>query len=1004
MKIRELIIYGYGQFTRRHIVLEDAPASLFFGQNEAGKSTIMSFIHSILFGLPHKQQADSKYEPKNGEVFGGAIVAEINGAGIVKIERVRGKAGGEAIISLPGGRMAGEALLREWTGGVDKSFFQSVFSFDLHGLQQIERLSEEEIGKFLYVTSMVGTDAIYKLEQKLGKEQDRLFKPNGKKPELNEKLARLKRADEMVKDSARRAGSYQPPLREKAEADEEIRNLESQLMKRRKEQSYLNKAVSLVPLLTEEKALNLELSLLPDTSHFPADGISRLERLLSELDPLKVQTSRMEEQLRVLKEKAAALIPDKSILESEKQIQELKESAGSYQSAVKEIRELKRSISLMDDELSALSGQVYESAPSPEQFLKMDTTLKMKHTISEMDEKARTLSIQKTQLDEQFDRAKEALDLSESRFTALLEKAMSTEERADLERELAALQEAGTKQDAGKLRQELDKVSSELERHKKSASANQKSRMAGFMLLFLIAAAGVIWSFSQQQWVLASILIVILAAGGLFFRNWKAGSDPLALHLEERKRSLTEELRKHTEPSAAHVQRAEELKGLLWKDEQMKQMADLEKLRGEQEERACDRIIAKYEEWEKTRFQLNEWLMPVLNSFYLNKETTASTLMQSFQLIEQYKAKLLEKQKKEEQMKRLLSETALFEEKAERIVNGTGMSGDSLLQQIDQVSAALRHEEEKKRALEEIGRRMTELTEEYEEQALLMRTKNEAIRHLLDISKVQDEEAFRQMALHHQKREAINQQLTWISRQLQSSEIAQSMAGKEWNSLEDDLAEAVLEAEGLEKRLKTRQEDAAMLQARLEALEADGSLSEHLHEYELQKEEARATAKEWMVQTLAKDFLLRTIDYHRTVRMPKLLEQTVHFFARLTEGRYVNVYLPDREQTFIAERADGQRFKAGELSQATSEQLYLSLRLALVSTMNESLNMPVLIDDGFVHFDAGRTTKMLDILKDISSEQQVLVFTCQAHLASQFHGPVTVLERKEVANGHTQTV
>ena len=30
---------------------------VFYGENEAGKSTIMAFIHGILFGFPTKQQS-----------------------------------------------------------------------------------------------------------------------------------------------------------------------------------------------------------------------------------------------------------------------------------------------------------------------------------------------------------------------------------------------------------------------------------------------------------------------------------------------------------------------------------------------------------------------------------------------------------------------------------------------------------------------------------------------------------------------------------------------------------------------------------------------------------------------------------------------------------------------------------------------------------------------------------------------------------------------------------
>lgn len=55
MKIIALNIYGYGKITETEI---DANQQFiqFFGENEAGKSTMQSFIHSILFGFPTRKE------------------------------------------------------------------------------------------------------------------------------------------------------------------------------------------------------------------------------------------------------------------------------------------------------------------------------------------------------------------------------------------------------------------------------------------------------------------------------------------------------------------------------------------------------------------------------------------------------------------------------------------------------------------------------------------------------------------------------------------------------------------------------------------------------------------------------------------------------------------------------------------------------------------------------------------------------------------------------------
>ncbi|HVH95726.1 MAG TPA: AAA family ATPase, partial [Bacillus sp. (in: firmicutes)] len=169
MRITEIYIYGYGKF-------EDVKFSnlhshqVFYGENEAGKSTIMSFIHSILFGFPTKQQIELRYEPKKGAKYGGQLTVFFPGEGKTIIERVKGKATGDVSVHIENGRIGGEELLKELLSSVDKSLFQSIFSFNLQGLQNVHHIKGEDIGRFLFSTGTVGSDRLLKAENELAKE------------------------------------------------------------------------------------------------------------------------------------------------------------------------------------------------------------------------------------------------------------------------------------------------------------------------------------------------------------------------------------------------------------------------------------------------------------------------------------------------------------------------------------------------------------------------------------------------------------------------------------------------------------------------------------------------------------------------------------------------------------------------------------------------------------------------------------------------------------------
>ncbi|MDN6731077.1 MAG: AAA family ATPase, partial [Atopostipes suicloacalis] len=60
MKIKKLVIYGYGKWIDQTFDLNE-DIQIFLGENEAGKSTLMSFIHSIFFGFPTRNSILLRY-------------------------------------------------------------------------------------------------------------------------------------------------------------------------------------------------------------------------------------------------------------------------------------------------------------------------------------------------------------------------------------------------------------------------------------------------------------------------------------------------------------------------------------------------------------------------------------------------------------------------------------------------------------------------------------------------------------------------------------------------------------------------------------------------------------------------------------------------------------------------------------------------------------------------------------------------------------------------------
>lgn len=109
---------------------------------------------------------------------------------------------------LPNGEVKDEAFLRTLLKGTDRRLFQSIYSFDVFGLQNVQALNEDQIGEFLLFSSLFGSDAASKMDSRLLKQQEQLFKPNGRKPELNQQLDRLKELAAQLKQARLAEGRY----------------------------------------------------------------------------------------------------------------------------------------------------------------------------------------------------------------------------------------------------------------------------------------------------------------------------------------------------------------------------------------------------------------------------------------------------------------------------------------------------------------------------------------------------------------------------------------------------------------------------------------------------------------------------------------------------------------------------------------------------------------------------------------------------------------------------
>ena len=128
---------------------------------------------------------------------------------------------------------------------------------------------------------------------------------------------------------------------------------------------------------------------------------------------------------------------------------------------------------------------------------------------------------------------------------------------------------------------------------------------------------------------------------------------------------------------------------------------------------------------------------------------------------------------------------------------------------------------------------------------------------------------------------------------------------------------------------------------------------------------------------LAEENMKAAVDDVSSSFGPVLNEKTAGIFMRITGGKYENVMV-DKEYSIQAKPKDGGYHEWKYLSNGTTDQAYLALRLAMTQLITENgERLPLLLDDILLQYDEKRAENALMYLKEYALDAQILFFTCR---------------------------
>lgn len=1021
MKITDIHVDGFGVWNGLEIPDLQNRVTVFYGRNEAGKTTLLQFVRTVLYGYSPERRR-RYFPPIHGGDAGGVLgVSSPNG--VFKIHRrAEGRGVGEVKMEAPSGATQGGHLLNILLAGVDEATFNNVFAVGLREIQELGTLDDTEAADRLYnLTSGLDRVSLVDVMRDIDAARRKLLADDGSEGELLRILAsREKLLGEIDRLSGNgrqwaKLGAQREALeQEVARFDQNIKQIEHQ-------GRLLEVAIQVRDVWARRAEALAELAELEPLTELPEDALVTLDRLNAEIAEHRQTGDKLKRQRTAIRDEAGALPIDRTLWGASARIDALSEQVGWIGSLHDQIGRLRKETIEVEEALQDQLDRVgLPGRRTPDSLPKVtDDTLRAlrepAHIIREQ-----TARVKQLQRDRHAYR-QEALELR-NRLNAALADYGGKELRH-------ALEEAGDHVSLLRRRVQIDERIEQLSSQRAELAEAGRALMDeqvlpvrvlgglgavfifGVMLILLALLGGLIWGISvPMAWLLGVVGFggAMAAAATKFmlersaiteFEGSKKQLELLTRQIEHEKRERDElerrlprrnnHARDAETPVAARLEEAErrlrELEDLLPLDAGRQATVAQQESANARATEAANAIRAARNKWkeELRKRQLPENLTP----------SQVKALGERIEEIGLLQRKLVTRREELNQRER---ELASLRERVEEVMEELSFAprGQTLQDQLTELGIKLEHQRE-------LVKRRTTLSRDFKalqrEHVQLLKTIDKLERRratLFAQAGVEDEVGLRELAEKHDLAGKLRKELEQLNGQLRimiggrvsEEDIARELENREEKQLELLWDQTQSRQEELQRNLAKQHERRGEIVAEMKTLADDKRLM--IARLELGCVERRLTAAvgRWRVLAVAA-ILLETIrEVYERERQPETLAEASGYLQRFTEGAYVRIWTPLGDNILQVDDREGHSLPLEVLSQGTREAVFLSLRLALAAAYaRRGAVLPLVLDDVMVNFDVERARAAAIVFRDFAaSGGQILVFTCHEHIVEIF--------------------
>ena len=952
MKFLQVKIYGFGKWVDQTIDFPSTNPICFYGENESGKTTLQQFILYVLFGLPPRKLVP--FKPMDSNKIGGMLVVEDDENGRFTIERIEDK----VICRTASGHQKDEQWLQTKLKGLNRQIYTSIYAFSAIDLTEIRKMKKEQLSDVLFSVGLTGSTSIYEAEKALDTKIGELFKKQGRKPVINEQINNIKSSHMLLRDTQKKELVYENQqlalenfTKEKQQLISDETDIQAELLQVKKIQTML-------PQLQQYHQSEHQLQELPHQITFPEKGLERLniwkEKVLPLTSELHVLKSRLQQDIET-KEAIEIALYEKEVIEMATKIVEKK---ATYDYLLQQQQENKAKITQIEDQLDDNLRSVSMEANEIE-----DVSFPF-----HLEKKWGDLQQTQEQLLQDGEKQTEGHEVLLKREEVLLKEKQTLVDDQLPKETIQQLKFATDQYHSNQLPDRDHTTWQQWEKHRKRTANGWL--MTGSILAVIMTIVAIV----MERYLFLSVPIILLVVGIIQYIQTKRAMIFIRQSPKNTDEMTFEELE-------AKEQVLLEQQSILFKieaiDEQLNQIT-LERQHWQMNQTA---FLQKENKWIQ-EMEAEQQVYPFLKAVDLQYWQDLLKIIRDIEKL------LAEKESVQKNSITIEQEIKTIDEQIRQVSNR--LTDKETLLTFQQIQDVIEEHHTQQHFLMKYEQQMKENNETIAalEQEILVY--EQEIQSLFHYAGVDSEEDFVQLATKVEQKEHLEQEKLSIERQFATMFTEQEVQMLFVQTIDEQ--ELIVRLQSLEEKLQKNKQDQseveqqiATIEMEIKQLEISNDHSTAIYKHQMQIDKLQQYATEWAILKTAQAALSKAKATYQQSHLEEVIQFTSQFFHEITEGAYEKVHAPTANQLFQVEGKNHIRYTIDMLSQGTIDQLYVSLRLAISIVMSNTYQMPFMMDDAFVHFDQQRTDKMIALVKQLSQQQQLIIFTCKREIAAKLN-------------------